>query len=446
MKRNQFGNIRKLPSNRFQVRFTDPITGKRLTAKGIDGSSLTFTSEKEARIYLVNLESDSHRGMNPYAKPEIKSCKLIDLINDYLEPSSGLRLNGSPLRESTLRNYRNYRDRFIDREISGINLARMQAREITRADVMRWHIALKDSCKDSQIEIKDRAHPARRWARSQGLSESIHGRISPELISAWVAAGAPEIKRYRIAKGGSDQVAKAYTFIRSVLNAALENGIIKENPCRIKGAGQSRHDERLTASPEQVAALADEVPARYKAAVLLALFTSARRSELFGLQRKHINELQNTITIEHQLSDYASDRSMFAPTKTPRKTPIVPIPKVLMDALQEHLDQFTAPDPDALVFTTSNGFPIYKGRMSWWVTAKRRLNLDHLHFHDLRHTAQTMAMEKGATAQDLKRRAGQSSDNAMRIYLHGNPKRDRELADSLSDDVHNVISLMAAHG
>ena len=234
--------------------------------------------------------------------------------------------------------------------------------------------------------------------------------------------------------------------MRSVLNAALETGIIKENPCRIKGAGAARHDGRVTALPEQVAALANEVPERYKAAVLLALFTSARRSELWGLQRKHINALQNTITIEHQLSGNSSDKSMFTPTKTPRKTPIVPIPKVLMDALQDHLDQFTAPDPDALVFTTRNGFPIYKGRMTWWNTAKRRLNLDHLHFHDLRHTAQTMAMEKGATPQDLKRRAGQSSDNAMNIYLHGNPKRDRKLADSLSDDVHNVISMMAANG
>jgi integrase len=446
MKRNQFGNIRKLPSGRFQARYTDLVTGKRLTAKGIDGTSLTFSSERDARIYLVNLESDLHRGANPYAKPKIESCTLIDRINAYLDPSSGARLNGSPLRESTLRNYRTYRDRFIDREIAGINLARMQIREITRSDVMRWHIALKDSCKDSQVEIKDRCHPARRWARSVGLSESIFGRISPELISAWVAAGAPEIKRYRKNKGGIDQVAKAYTFLRAVLNVALEDGIIKENPCRIKGAGASHYDERLTASPEQVAALADEVPARYKAAVLLALFTSARRSELFGLQRKHVNALQNTITIEHQLSDYSSDEKMFAPTKTPRKTPIVPIPKVLMDVIQNHLDLFTASDPDALVFTTRNGYPLYKGRMSWWVTAKRRLNLDHLHFHDLRHTGQTMAMEKGATAQDLKRRAGQSSDNAMRIYLHGNPKRDRVLADSLTDDVATVISMMASNG
>lgn len=446
MKRNQFGNIRKLASGRYQVRYTHPPKSKnKLTAKGIDGRSLTFSSEREARIYLVHLESDLDKGINPYAKAEVKSCTLLDVINAYLDPSSGLRLLAEPLRESTLRNYRSYRDRLIDREIAGINLARMQVREITRSDVMRWHIELRNSCKDSQVEIKDRCHPARRWGRSVGLSESIFGRISPKLINAWVAAGAPEIKRYRTNKGGIDQVAKAYTFLRSVLNAALEDGKIKENPCRIKGAGTSRHDERVTASSEQIAALADEVPARYRAAVLLALFTSARRSELFGLQRKHINALQNTITIEHQLSDYSSDEKMFAPTKTPRKTPTVPIPKVLMDVMQNHLDQFTESHPDALVFTTRNGFPIYKGRMSWWVTAKRRLNLDHLHFHDLRHTGQTMAADNGASEKDLMRRAGQSSNEAMRIYLHGNPKRDRVLADSLTDEVATVISLMASN-
>ena len=446
MKRNQFGNIRKLKSGRYQVRYTDPMSGQRLTAKGIDGRSLTFSIEKDARIYLINLESSLHLGVNPYAKPRIESCTLMDRINAYLDPSSGARLNGSPLRESTLRNYRAYRDRFIDREVAGINLARMQIRDITRADVMKWHIALKESCQDSQVEVKVKAHPARRWAASQGLSESIFGRISPTLISAWVAAGAPEIKRYRTHQGGIDQVAKAYTFMRSVLNVALEDGIIKENPCRIKGAGAAHYAERIPATPEQIAALADLVPERYRAAVLLTPFTSARRSEVFGLQRKHINALQNTITIEHQLSNFASDPSMFAPTKTPRKTPIVPIPKVLMDVLQDHMARFTGSDPDALVFTTKNGRPIYKGRLSWWATARRKLNLDELHFHDLRHTGQTLAMEKGATAQDLKRRAGQSSDNAMKIYLHGNSKRDRMLADSLGDDVQNVISMMASHG
>ena len=59
MKRNQFGNIRKLASGRYQVRNIDQVTGQRLTAKGIDGASLTFASEKDARNLLAYLNYGS---------------------------------------------------------------------------------------------------------------------------------------------------------------------------------------------------------------------------------------------------------------------------------------------------------------------------------------------------------------------------------------------------
>jgi integrase len=113
-----------------------------------------------------------------------------------------------------------------------------------------------------------------------------------------------------------------------------------------------------------------------------------------------------------------------------------------MSALINHIDTFvTDPSPDALIFTTSTGLPLFKGRKSWFVTAKRRLDLDHLHFHDLRHTGQSLAMVKGANTKDLQRRAGQASEAAARIYMHGSKLRDREVADSLSDDINQTLTM-----
>ena len=104
--------------------------------------------------------------------------------------------------------------------------------------------------------------------------------------------------------------------------------------------------------------------------VILAAYSSIRSSELLGLQRKHINELQSVIKIEHQLTNYASDDQLFMPPKTDAGIREVPIPKELMQALINHIDRFVSdPSPDALIFTTSNGLPLYKGRKSWWVTA-----------------------------------------------------------------------------
>ena len=66
MTRNQFGSVRKLPSGRFQARYID-AAGARITARTIYDKALTFATEKQARIYLIHLQSDLERGINPYA-------------------------------------------------------------------------------------------------------------------------------------------------------------------------------------------------------------------------------------------------------------------------------------------------------------------------------------------------------------------------------------------
>ena len=440
MKRNQFGSIRKLASGRYQVRYSDD--GMYRTARTLDDKPLTFTNEKDARLYLVHLESDLARGNSPYAIERKSSYTIRDRVEMYLDPKSGARLTGKPLRISTLRGYRHLADNYIFRKIGDFSIAELEIKELTRTDVMKWYQLILAQCQPVQNEIKTRAHPARIWARQQGFTASIHGRISPELKQSWVAAGAPIIKTFRTSPMGKTQLAQGYRLLRSVCNVALEDDLITANPCRIKGAGQPHYPERSVATPEQVAQLASEVPERYCAAVITAAFTSLRSSELFGLQRKHINPMQRSITIEHQLADYSSDDSLFAPTKTDAGNRIVFVSAELMDVLLDHLERFTESDPDALVFTTRNGQPMFKGRKSWFVTAKRRLDLDHLHFHDLRHTGQTLAMERGATIKDLQRRAGQATEQAARIYLHGNTKRDQIVADSMADDVSAVITMM----
>ena len=441
MKKIKFGSIRQLASGRYQVRYM--IDGKRFTARTIDDKPLTFESKEEARIYLVHLESDFMRGINPYAIQKKERFTLRDRVQMYLDPISGARLAATPLRAPTIAGYRHLADNYLFQQFGGFCLADREITEITREDIRKWYQLIKSNCHSERIEIKTRAHPARIWARSQGLVQSTQGRISPELIDQWVRAGAPMIKKYRESDSGLVQVAKAYTLLKAIFNVALEDGLIDSNPCRIKGAGRSKHPERPTASREEVAALAAEVPERYCLAVIMAAMTSLRSSELFGLQRKHINPLLMTIKVEHQLTNFAKDPEMFVPPKTESSIREIYVPSELMSLINDHLARFVSdPSPEALIFTTSNGNPLYKARRSWFVTAKRRLNLDHLVFHDLRHTGQTLALENGASIKDLQRRAGQSTIQAAQIYMHGTKKRDQSVADSLNPDVAQILNHM----
>ena len=445
MKRNQFGSVRKLPSGRFQARYID-AAGARITARTIDDKPLTFATEKQARIYLIHLQSDLERGIDPYAVMPASADTLRKRVDMYLDPLAGSRLTAKALRKSTASNYRRLADHYLFRQMDGFCLAQMPITAITRADVRKWHSLIQASCVSKQREIKTRAHPARTWARAQAIPTSMHGRIDTKLIQAWIDAGAPMIKNYKESPTGTVQLAQAYRFLKAIFNVAIDDGIIKENPCRIKGASTPRHSERPIITPDQIAALAAEVPERYSILVILAAYSSMRSSELLGLQRKHINELQSIIKIEHQLTNYASDQDLFVPPKTDAGIRDVPIPRELMSALIDHIDRFVKnPSPDALIFTTATGLPLFKGRKSWFVTARRRLDLDHIHFHDLRHTGQSLAMMQGANTKDLQRRAGQASEAAARIYMHGSKLRDREVADSLSEYVNESLEIWRAN-
>ena len=55
-----------------------------------------------------------------------------------------------------------------------------------------------------------------------------------------------------------------------------------------------------------------------------------------------------------------------------------------------------------------------------------------MHFHDLRHTGNTLAATAGATLRELMDRMGHDSERAALVYLHGSDARRQAIADTLS--------------
>ncbi|MGI5155875.1 tyrosine-type recombinase/integrase [Microbispora sp. CA-102843] len=52
-----------------------------------------------------------------------------------------------------------------------------------------------------------------------------------------------------------------------------------------------------------------------------------------------------------------------------------------------------------------------------------------LHFHDLRHTGNTIAASAGASLRDLMARMGHDSVRAAMIYQHRTAEADKGIAD-----------------
>lgn len=426
----KFGSVRKLNSGRYQVRYIDK-NGIRRTARTNDDRPLTFTTQREAKTYLLHLESDMRRGYTD--GDQSKGSELLrDRIEIYL---SGARLTPGELRESTKKLYRGLADDLLLKPIDGFCIGDLPIKAITKADVRRWHFACEKLKRTGSRELKIRVEDARLWAQKSGIEVKATGNLPQRVMNAWKEAGAPIMKPHSKIPSGETRIAQAYRLLRAVLNVAVDEELIPANPCRIRGADKAKSRERQVASIEELGELAAAVPDRYRAAVLMAAFTSLRSGELFGLQRKHINLLRQEIKIEQQLIGEIDGSPTFGLPKTESSLRTVSIPSELLSVIEEHLNRFAGTNPDSLIFTTRNGTPITNARKTWWHTARRKVGLPDLAWHDLRHTGQTCIANRGATVRDIQRRAGQSSERAALLYLHGSTDRDRKIAESLNEDV-----------
>jgi integrase len=228
--------------------------------------------------------------------------------------------------------------------------------------------------------------------------------------------------------------AKAYRLLRAVLHTAVDDDVIRRNPCRIKGADQEHAAERPTLTPAQVAALAERMPPRLVALVMLATYASLRWGELAALRRGDLDLAAATVRVERTQVEVAG-RVTEGPTKSRAGRRVVAFPPALVPLLRRHLAEYVGEESDALIFTGPKSARLRRnnfGKLVGWREAVTEIGAPDLHFHDLRHTGNAFAAKvPGTTIRDLMSRMGHDSTRAAMIYLHGSPGADRTIADAL---------------
>jgi integrase len=255
----------------------------------------------------------------------------------------------------------------------------------------------------------------------------------------------PEVRRWRadMLSAGVTPVtaAKAYRLLKSILATAVDDGLIRRNPCRIKGASVEQSPERPLLTVSQVYALADAVDRRYRALILLACFCGLRWGELAGLQRADIDCDHRTVRVARQLCEVPGRPLFLAPPKSDAGKRTVSMPSMIVADVTLHLDTFTRPESDALVFTSPHGMPLRHPnfRRGVWYPALAATGLD-VHLHDLRHIGNQLTADAGANLRELMERMGHSSSRAALIYLHSTSDRQRQLAETVAARVQSELS------
>lgn len=275
------------------------------------------------------------------------------------------------------------------------------------------------------------------WTLGKHVTPHLGGmplnRIDTPMIRDW---------RTRLLKSGVSEsmAAKAYRLLRAILmTATKEDELIRINPCRIKGADQEHAAERPVLSVPQVFALADRVPARYQALILVTTFASLRWGEAMGLQRCDIDVAAGTVRIRQAFVEQRGVGLVLGPPKSRAGVRTIALPNSAIPVLKKHLTTYVGKADDAFVFTGESGRTVWRGtfnKLVKWAESVKAVGVPGLHFHDLRHTGNTLASRApGANLRDIMARMGHDSPRAALIYQHTSSEADQGIASAMDKAV-----------
>ncbi|MDR0283913.1 MAG: site-specific integrase [Propionibacteriaceae bacterium] len=210
-----------------------------------------------------------------------------------------------------------------------------------------------------------------------------------------------------------------YSLLRTVLFGAVDDGLVESNPAqRVRGAGKpSKRRTVDPLTPEQVAAVADGMPERWRLGVLLGAWCGLRSGEVRELRRKDIDVVRGLVKVRRAVTR-ASGVTLIGEPKTEAGVRDVPIPSAMLGDVRRHLLDYTQLGDEGLLFyDLSTGGSVHDS--TWrrsWLKACERAGVTDFHFHDLRKTGLTYLALSGATVRELQVIAGHTTATMAMRY------------------------------
>ncbi|WP_194825037.1 tyrosine recombinase XerC [Nocardia sp. XZ_19_231] len=219
-----------------------------------------------------------------------------------------------------------------------------------------------------------------------------------------------------------------------VLNVAVDDGHIDQNPCRITGATavQPAHDTRILL-PREIAALADAMPEELAASVLLAAWCALRPSETFELRRRNLNADCSILTVAfaatYRKGEIVIDRPKDGSTGD------VWLPDHIRSTIGTHLDNHVGPEPESLLFPDPDTGDTMREWIYRRIFSQACVTIGRPDFRpgEQRHTGGTLAAQAGGTLPEIMDRLRHKTPHAAMRYQKIAAGRARTVAASISE-------------
>lgn len=242
-----------------------------------------------------------------------------------------------------------------------------------------------------------------------------------------------KINRYYAKLVSDERGIRTIRLIHSVLHSALEHalriGLITRNPSHGAILPRIKYHEMKIFNEEQVFSfLIAAKTSRFRLIYKLAIATGMRQSEILGLKWGDLDWIKGTIQIQRQAQQVNGKGIVFLEPKTRAGIRKIMVGKTILEDLLAHKkeqDKTKAIQPEIwqendLIFATSRGTPFSQSNlMRDFYKILERTNLPKIRFHDLRHTAASLMINRGIPIVVVSKIMGHSKPSVtLNIYSH----------------------------
>ena len=248
------------------------------------------------------------------------------------------------------------------------------------------------------------------------------------------------------AKGfSSSTIRHTHAIMRQALGQAVKWGWLKQNVALLATVSAPTSVPGYAPGVEQLKAIIAEMSGsnlQFAAMIALAALTGARRGELLAIHWADVDLENSTLWIRGSLGYTKESGIVLGPTKTKRtrKVHLDQVTKAVIQMQMQALKDACAKleihhvDNPWLFFGEVDGSkPMFPDSVSSaFRRVTKRLGIEDLHFHSLRHFTATQLIAAGADIRTVSGRLGHSDASVtLRVYSHVLEDNDRAASDIL---------------
>lgn len=264
-----------------------------------------------------------------------------------------------------------------------------------------------------------------------------------------------DIKKYHIVEYFAAQkeenkplLPSKFMVLKSIFAKAVEWDVIKTNPTNGIGEPESQKKREVDFYNEDelnhLFDVLESVYPKHRIMIKLAAIGGLRRGEILGIREESINYDNNSIYIDKQLRyDKKKKQFYMAPVKNKRPRTVF-FPKKFMEEIKTYHTHFKAHRMELgnlwkgiyddegeminLLLVKEDGYPTHLNTMgNEWRKIKKRHNLKHITFHQLRHSCASLMVKKGINFKVIQERLGHANIGiTLDLYSHLEEEQHKE--------------------